>query len=222
LENFYLILKAKTKFIIEYIKFIEIVLTGMCTKHEICGAIKVVLCTALADSCIKSGHRATAIFAVSGPDNFRQSKSVRAGLQFSVGKFHRWMCDVKMGNFVDEVAAIYLTSAIENLLEEIILQCLSIQINEFVLTANLLDTCIANNSDFWGLLQPFAHLNAGRTANGMLSLPTFHNYNTLNESNSDNKNNTQLTPSKTIEQQLLTTCVGSVQELGIFMSFFFC
>lgn len=191
----------------------------MCTKHEICGAIKVVLCTALSDSCIKSGHRAAAIFAVSGPDNFRQSKSVRAGLQFSVGKFHRWMCDVKMGNFVDEYAAIYLTSAIENLLEEIILQCLSMQINEFVLTANLLDTCIANNSDFWGLLQPFAHLNAGRTANGMLSLPAFHNFNTntLNDSNSEHKSNSQLIPSKTIEQQLLTTCVGSVQELGIFV-----
>lgn len=190
----------------------------MCSRHEICGAIKVVLCTSLADSCIKAGHRAAAIFAVSGPDNFRQSKSSRAGLQFSVGKFHRWMSDVKMGSFVDEYAAIYLTAALENLLEEIILQSLSMQVDDAILTSNSLDTSIANNSDLWGLLQPFSHLNAGRTANGMLALPCFahiDNNTNCNDSNADNKMHPQLAPSKSIEQNLLTTCVGSVHELGM-------
>ena len=197
------------------------IITGLCTRHEICGAIKVVLSGSLADSSIKCGHRAAAIFAVSGPDNYRQSKSVRAGLCLSLGKFQRWMCDMRMGQFVDEYAAIYLLSAMENLFEEIIVECLSMQIEstDYILSANLLDTCIANNSDFWGLLQPFAHLNAGRTATGMLSLPSIYfqanpTDSTVIGGDPNTQTNPQYFATKTLEQQLLTTCVGSVKELG--------
>lgn len=137
---------------------------GMCTKQEVSGSLKVVLSPALADSCIKACHRAAAMSAVSG-DQMKLSKSARAGLQLSVGRFHRWMCDVRIGSFVHQYAAIYLTAAIENLLEEIVLQCMSLD-GSSMFTAIMLETAISNSSDLWGLFQPFSHLNAGRTATG--------------------------------------------------------
>lgn len=58
-----------------------------------------------------------------------------------------------------------MTAALENLLEEIILQCLPNK-TDVVLTASMFEHSIANNGDLWGLLQPNAHLNTGRTASG--------------------------------------------------------
>lgn len=59
----------------------------------------------------------------------------------------------------------YLTAGLENLLEEIILQCLPSE-GDTVLTATMFEHAIASNGDLWGLLQPYAHLNAGRIASG--------------------------------------------------------
>ena len=50
---------------------------------------------------IQACLRAAAMFTVSG-DMVRQSKSARAALQLSVGRFHRWMCDVRLGKFIHE------------------------------------------------------------------------------------------------------------------------
>lgn len=75
---------------------------GLCSKHEVTVAFRIVLCPPLADSCIKACLRAAAMFAVSGDFTLRQSKSLRAGLQLHVGRFHRWMTDVKLGKFVHE------------------------------------------------------------------------------------------------------------------------
>ncbi|RWS28717.1 ankyrin repeat and BTB/POZ domain-containing protein 2-like protein [Leptotrombidium deliense] len=194
---------------------------GICSKNEIISSIKVILSTNLADTCINAGHRTAAIYAVNG-ENHKQSKSNQAGLQLSVGKFHRWMSDVNIGTFVHDFAAIYLTAAIENLLEEIVLLCLSLN-SETIVSIQVLDSCIANSPDLWGILQPNAHLNAGRTANGALILPLLHS----NETSSDysSVSSTQATAMSTtsiqeniphIEKNLLTTCVGSIQELGQF------
>ena len=95
----------------------------------------------------------------------RQSKSNRAGLQLSVGRFHRWMADVRIAKFIHEYAAVYLAAGMENLLEELVMQCMPAD-NETMLTATILEHAIANNGDLWGLLQPYAHLNAGRVASG--------------------------------------------------------
>lgn len=62
-------------------------------------------------------------------------------------------------------AAVYLAAGVENLLEEIMMQCMPPD-QETLLTASVLENAIANNGDLWGLLQPYAHLNAGRTATG--------------------------------------------------------
>jgi hypothetical protein len=60
-----------------------------------------------------------------------------------------------------------LAAGLENLLEEIMMQCMPSD-QETLLTASVLENAIANNGDLWGLLQPYAHLNAGRTATGNL------------------------------------------------------
>jgi ankyrin repeat/BTB/POZ domain-containing protein 2 len=151
---------------------------GFCSKQEVSSALRVVLAPGLADSCAKACLRAAAMFSVSTSDPLhRESKSSRAGLNLHVGRFHRWMVDVRLGRFVHDIAAIHLTAALENLVEEVIGQALSwITMNSEsnngnpILTAALLEQAISNNGDLWGLLQPYAHLNAGRTASGMIML----------------------------------------------------
>ncbi|XP_017123036.1 ankyrin repeat and BTB/POZ domain-containing protein 2 isoform X2 [Drosophila elegans] len=155
---------------------------GLCSKQEVAGALRVVLSSALADSCTKACLRSAAMFAVPGESALKQSKSARAGLQLSVGRFYRWMTDARLGKFIHEYAAVYLCAGIENLLEEIALQCNGS-------TAAALDQSIAGSGDVWGLLQPFAHLNAGRVASGALALPRWASASSL------------------------ATCVGSVREL---------
>ncbi|XP_055528311.1 ankyrin repeat and BTB/POZ domain-containing protein 2 isoform X2 [Wyeomyia smithii] len=175
---------------------------GLCSKHEVSGAFKIVLSPALADSCIKACLRAAAMFAVPGDSALKQSKSARAGLQLPVGRFHRWMADARLGRFVHEYAAVYLCAGLENLLEEIFLQCLPTDPTA-TLTASGLEHAIAGSGDLWGLLQPYAHLNAGRVASGALTMPRWASQTSINS-------NTQ---SPTLEPCLLTTCVGSLNEL---------
>ncbi|CAH0561413.1 unnamed protein product [Brassicogethes aeneus] len=175
---------------------------GICTKHDITVSFRIVLCPPLADSCIKACLRAAAMLAMSGDCTLKQSKSLRAGLQLHVGRFHRWMTDVNLSRFVHEYAAIYLCAGLENLLEEILLQCLPSD-SDVNLTATLLEHAIANNGDLWGLLQPYAHLNAGRIASGALALPRWASVSSVGSSLN----------SGTPEPSLMTTCVGSLSEL---------
>lgn len=177
---------------------------GLCSKHEVASAFKIVLCPALADSCIKACLRAAAMFSVPGDSALRHSMSSRAGLQLSVGKFHRWMTDIRLGRFVHEYAAVYLCAGLENLLEEIVLQSMPSDLT-LSLTATGMEHVIANNGDFWGLLQPYAHLNAGRIASGALTMPRWSVQSTGSNNN--------ISSNVTVEPCLLTTCVGSVPEL---------
>ncbi|XP_063912415.1 ankyrin repeat and BTB/POZ domain-containing protein 2 isoform X1 [Zophobas morio] len=179
---------------------------GICTKHDITVSFRIVLCPPLADSCIKASLRAAAMLAMSGDCALKQSKSLRAGLQFHIGRFHRWMTDIKLARFVHEYAAVYLCAGLENLLEEILLQCLPSD-SEVTLTATLLEHAIANNGDLWGLLQPYAHLNAGRIASGALALPRWASMSSVGSGRDSRRSPTSPEPS------LMTTCVGSLKEL---------
>ncbi|KAL1509279.1 hypothetical protein ABEB36_004041 [Hypothenemus hampei] len=183
---------------------------GICTKHDITVSFRIVLCPPLADSCIKACLRAAAMLAVSGDCTLKQSKSFRAGLQMQVGRFHRWMSDVNLARFIHEYAVVYLCAGMENLLEEILLQCLPSD-SEVNLTATLLEHAIANNGDLWGLLQPYAHLNAGRIASGALALPRWASVSSI--SSHDSARSPGLP-----ESYLLTTCVGSLQELQVLIN----
>lgn len=178
---------------------------GLCSKQEVAGAFKMVLCPVLADSCIKACLRAAAMFYLSGDGTLKQTKSARAGLQLPVGRFHRWMVDARLGKLVHEYAAVYLCAGFENLLEEILLQCVPTDTTA-TLTAMGLEHAIANSGDFWGLLQPFVHLNAGRIASGALTMPRWTSEQSVNLNPNIHNNNKQ-------EPCLLTTCVGSLAEL---------
>lgn len=177
---------------------------GLCSKHEVIGAFKMVLCPVLADSCIKACLRAAAMFYLSGDGTLKQTKSARAGLQMPVGRFHRWMVDARLGKLVHEYAAVFLCAGFENILEEILLQCVPTD-STATLTAMGLEHAIANSGDLWGLLQPFVHLNAGRIASGALTMPRW----TSEVSVASNSN----VHSGKQEPCLLTTCVGSLAEL---------
>ncbi|KAL0268771.1 UNVERIFIED_CONTAM: hypothetical protein PYX00_010588 [Menopon gallinae] len=180
---------------------------GICSKQEISSALRITLCPALSDSCTKACLRSAAMSAVSG-DQMRQSKSNRAGLQLSVGRFHRWMADVRIAKFIHEYAAVYLAAGMENLLEELVIQCMPAD-SEAMLTATILEHAIANNGDLWGLLQPYAHLNAGRVASGALAMPRWDSMSSVNtESTHTSKNS-----NKSLQQSLVTTCVGSTDQL---------
>lgn len=103
-------------------------------------------------------------------------------------------------------AAVYLSAGLENLLEEILLQCLPSD-SDVTLTATLLEHAIANNGDLWGLLQPYAHLNAGRIASGALALPRWASVSSIGSSRDSGRGSGPPEPS------LMTTCVGSLNEL---------
>lgn len=95
------------------------------------------------------------------------------------------------------------------------LQCMPAD-QETLLTASLLENAIANNGDLWGLLQPYAHLNAGRTASGALALPRWPSQTGLDSglrASGPVSADDHTRSAKTLEQSLLTTCVGTIGEL---------
>ncbi|XP_045480339.1 ankyrin repeat and BTB/POZ domain-containing protein 2 isoform X2 [Harmonia axyridis] len=179
---------------------------GICTKHDITVSFRIILCPPLADSCIKAALRAAAMLSMSSDGALKQSKSSRAGLNLHVGRFHRWMTDLKLARFIHEYAAVYLCAGMENLLEEILLQCLPSDADAS-LTATILEHAIANNGDMWGLLQPYAHLNAGRIASGALALPRWASSSSVCSSRDSGRSSVPSEPS------MMTTCVGSLMEL---------
>ncbi|KAH7968276.1 hypothetical protein HPB52_007309 [Rhipicephalus sanguineus] len=204
---------------------------GVCGKRQVSGALCIVLSPALAESCVSACHRAAAMYTSSSCDQLRLGKSARAGLQLPVGRFQRWACDARLAPCVHEYGALYLTAAAENLLEELVLRCLE---PGATLTAAALEAAIASSGELWGLFQPFAHLNAGRTATGALSMPRWPQQ--LQQcssgrgaqvvdpqqpqspgqqpSSKDEHHRSPSAASDAHEQSFLTTCVGSIAELS--------
>ena len=202
-----------------------------------CSAIKIVLTPPLAMAAVKACLRATAMFSIStgGGSSIasqKQTKSSRAGLLLHVGKMHRWMCLVKVGRFIHEFAAIYLTAAIETVLEELITKCLEIggRGGEFKLSATLLEQVVGMSSDFWGLFQPYSHLSSCRTSTGLAIPSCLEEFTKVGGASSIGRAMGGHAPpnvpggkcsgggggnstGRNIQQALLTTCVGSIEEL---------
>ena len=91
---------------------------------------QVVLSPSLSVAAVRSCLRSAAMFSVSGEDT-RQSKSDRAGLTLRVGRMHQWMCLVKVGKLVNTMAAVYLTAAMESVLEELVAKCIEASKNNY-------------------------------------------------------------------------------------------
>lgn len=145
-----------------------------CTKHEIQSAIKVVLSWTISVNCITAALSALSLYNMSTGDKFSRGKSARCGLVFSVGKFFKWMVDSRVALRVHEHAAIYLTACMESLFREVfsrVQRSALIEKDNGIpkFTLESLEQAINNDSELWGLLQPYQHLICGKNANGKSS-----------------------------------------------------
>ncbi|XP_051807891.1 LOW QUALITY PROTEIN: ankyrin repeat and BTB/POZ domain-containing protein BTBD11-A-like [Acanthochromis polyacanthus] len=196
-----------------------------CTKHEIQSAIKVVLSWTISVNCITAALSALSLYNMSTGDKFSRGKSARCGLVFSVGKFFRWMVDSRVALRIHEHAAIYLAACMESLFREVfsrVLRSALVERDNGVpkFTPESLEQAISNDSEIWGLLQPYQHLICGKNSSGVLSLPeslNLHRDQQRSGRGSEGHGYTQA-ELRTLEQSLLATRVGSIAELSDLVS----
>ncbi|XP_066561499.1 ankyrin repeat- and BTB/POZ domain-containing protein 3-B [Amia ocellicauda] len=196
-----------------------------CTKYEVQSAIKVVLSWTLSVNCITAALSALSLYNMSTGDKFSRGKSARCGLIFSVGKFFRWMVDSRVAVRIHEHAAIYLSACMESLFREVytrVLHSAHVEKENGLpkFTAECLEQAINNDSELWGLLQPYQHLICGKNASGVLSLPDSLNLHRDQQRSSKSGDVHMYSQSelRTIEQSLLATRVGSIAELSDLVS----
>ncbi|XP_031169417.1 ankyrin repeat and BTB/POZ domain-containing protein BTBD11-A isoform X3 [Sander lucioperca] len=196
-----------------------------CTKYEIQSAIKVVLSWTISVNCITAALSALSLYNMSTGDKFSRGKSARCGLVFSVGKFFRWMVDSRVALRIHEHAAIYLTACMESLFREVFSRVLRSALVERdngipKFTLESLEQAINNDSEIWGLLQPYQHLICGKNSSGVLSLPESLNLHRDQQRlgrGGEGQGYTQA-ELRTLEQSLLATRVGSIAELSDLVS----
>ena len=185
---------------------------GKCGQTEVATALKIVLSPSLATTAFKACLRASAMYAISG-EATRQSKSDRAGLTLKVGRMHQWMCLVKVGKYIQNQAAIYLTAGMESILEKVLSCCMEMAGRDTFLSAPLLEQAVAANGDLWGMFQPYAHLSSSRISSGTLTLASSVETVIGGGGMAENGSRQSKANERNVKQILLTTCVGSLDEL---------
>uniref|UniRef100_A0A3B4DLV4 ABTB2/3 histone-like domain-containing protein n=1 Tax=Pygocentrus nattereri TaxID=42514 RepID=A0A3B4DLV4_PYGNA len=198
-----------------------------CTRHEVQSAVKAVLSWTISVNCVAAALGALSLYNMSTGDRFRRGKSARCGLVFSVGRFFRWMVDSRVALRVHEHAAIYLTACVESLFREVWSRVLRSTTSNSggggsaaKLNVEALEQAINNDSELWGLLQPYQHLICGKNASGVLSLPDSLNLHRDQQRAGKSGEGQAFSQAelRTIEQSLLATRVGSIAELSDLVS----
>nr|XP_023653572.1 ankyrin repeat and BTB/POZ domain-containing protein BTBD11 isoform X1 [Paramormyrops kingsleyae] len=196
-----------------------------CTKYEIQSSIKVVLSWTISVNCITAALSALSLYNMSTGDRYSRGKSARCGLIFSVGKFFRWMVDSRVAVRIHEYAAIYLSACMESLFREVfrrVLHSAAVEKDNGIpkLTVESLEQAINNDSELWGMLQPYQHLICGKNASGVLSLPDSLNLHRDQQRGGKASDAHVFGQSelRTMEQCLLATRVGSIAELSDLVS----
>nr|XP_015197941.1 PREDICTED: ankyrin repeat and BTB/POZ domain-containing protein 2-like [Lepisosteus oculatus] len=192
-------------------------LCGKCTRHEVQTAAKLVLSWSLSESCVAAGVQALSLCSMSAEEPDVRSKSARCGLALSVGRFFRWMVDARVAPRIHEFAAVYLTAAVQALLEEL---CSRLgrgpgaeggpQEEEAAL-----EHMLNNDAELWGLFQPYQHLLCGKTAYDTPVLPSYVSVYTRGSLGRPGSTS-PLGPTElqSLEHSLLTSTVDSVAELS--------
>ena len=80
--------------------------------------------------------------------------------------------------------------------------------NESTLTTATVEERLSNDAEFWSLLQPHRHLNAGRISNGCLAVPKWPSTFSIYSGQDSGRGSSLIN-----EPILLTTCVSSKREL---------
>lgn len=142
-----------------------------CTKQEVQSAVKIVLSWTISANCVSAALGALSLYNMNTGDRFSRGKSARSGLIFSVGKFFRWMVDSRVALRIHEHAAIYLTACMESLFRQVygrVQRSALVEKDNGIpkITVESLEQAINNDSELWGLLQPFQHLICGKNASG--------------------------------------------------------
>uniref|UniRef100_A0A915HRT6 BTB domain-containing protein n=1 Tax=Romanomermis culicivorax TaxID=13658 RepID=A0A915HRT6_ROMCU len=159
----------------------------------------IILPLGVAEICINNALQACAMYHLN-TESTKLSKSRRAGLQLTVGKFQRWLQNTKVASCIYDQSAVFLTSVIETLLEELILKaiyyCNKLNSSKMLTAERLLES-LENNAQIWGLFQAYEHLICYRSADGILKMPEFKSMDI-----------------KSPQNYLLATCVGNYHELN--------
>ncbi|XP_060779728.1 ankyrin repeat and BTB/POZ domain-containing protein 3-B [Neoarius graeffei] len=195
-----------------------------CTRYEMQSAAKIVLSWTVAANCAAAALGALSTYTMSTEDRYSRGKSERCGLVFNVGRFFRWMVDSSVASRIHEHAAIYLAACMENLFREVVGRVLNSALLEegngmpATVTVEAFEQAINNDSELYGLLQPYQHLVCGKNASGILSLPDSFNLHRDQQRSAKTGDAYSQAELRTIEQCLLATRVGSIAELSDLVS----
>uniref|UniRef100_UPI00398E6A9D ankyrin repeat and BTB/POZ domain-containing protein 3-B n=1 Tax=Pristiophorus japonicus TaxID=55135 RepID=UPI00398E6A9D len=189
-----------------------------CGRAEVHSALAMVLSGPLTQRCCSAGLAALSRYSLSAGARFARGKSARCGLTLPVGRFFRWMRDCRLAPRLHPHSAICLAAAMECLFREMLLR-----IGRHPgsgspgLTLRTIERTVNSDPELWAICQPGQHLESGRNAQGILSLPESLN---LDREASESGGAREYSQSelRTLEQSLLVTRVGSIAELSDLVS----